>query len=388
MSNTQNALIKEIMKDVLDRAEIQGYILIDEILDLCTEQSNPALFKWVINLVEEQGVDIIGFENSEGEDKEINFPNSSDYQAALESIGTDDTIGLYLKEMSQVSLLTHAEEIMLSKRIEEGRIAARTMMVTVDEDPDPKIDLLESLIIDGEQAWEHLIKANTRLVVSIAKKYMGRGVNFLDLIQEGNLGLIRAVEKFDYKKGFRFSTYATWWIRQAITRCIADQARTIRIPVHMIDRLRQLYRVSFQMEQSLNRKPTSQELADEMGIEVQKIDWMKRVSWLPVSLDSPVGEDEESDFGMFVKDELTPSPQDETYQNMLRERIDEVLTSLPSREASILRLRFGLDSGHPYTLEEVGRKFSLTRERIRQIETMALRHLRTPKRSKRLKEYL
>jgi RNA polymerase primary sigma factor len=224
--------------------------------------------------------------------------------------------------------------------------------------------------------------------VAIAKRYIGRGVPFLDLIQEGNLGLIKAVEKFDYKRGFRFSTYATWWIRQSVTRSIADQGRTIRIPVHMIDRIRELYRVNQDLELTLGRKPLAKEIADEMHISVSKVQWMMRVSWLPLSLETPVGDEEESELGMFVEDQDTPSPMEVTYQTMMREKINEVLATLTPREARILRLRFGLDGTRPYTLEEVGLKFGLTRERIRQIEGKALRQLRHPHKARQLKEYL
>jgi len=237
-------------------------------------------------------------------------------------------------------------------------------------------------------AREHIIKANTRLVVSIAKRYMGRGVPFLDLIQEGNLGLMKAVEKYDVHKGFRFSTYATWWIRQTITRAIADQARTIRVPVHMCDRIRRTYKAIHDLEQRLGRVPTPEELAAELGLDPQKVQWILQVSWLPLSLESPVGDDEESELGMFIEDELTPTPMQSVYESMLKEKIDEVLGTLTAREARILRLRFGLDSGVPFTLEEVGEKFGLTRERIRQIEGKALRRLRHPRRARQLKEYL
>jgi RNA polymerase primary sigma factor len=309
-------------------------------------------------------------------------------RVGIEKIGSDDTVGLYLKEMSRVPLLSVEEEQSLAKRIETGKAAKMEI-----NDPDAKFSKerrreLRVLIRDGEQAWEHLIKANTRLVVSVAKKYMGRGVPFLDLIQEGNLGLIRAVEKFDYTRGFRFSTYATWWIRQAITRSIADQGRTIRIPVHMIDQIRELYKVSHSLEQKLGRKPFAQEIAEEMDVNVRKVQWMMRISWLPLSLERPVGDEEDSELGMFVEDDLTPSPMEVTYKSMLREKIDEVLNTLPPREARILRLRFGLDNGRAYTLEEVGQKFDLTRERIRQIEGKALRQLRHPHKARQLKDYL
>jgi RNA polymerase primary sigma factor len=306
----------------------------------------------------------------------------------LESVGTDDTVGLYLKEMSRVSLLSVEEELSLAKRIEAAR-DARTELSEKENEPDTdRQQELRATIKDGELAWEHLIKANTRLVVSVAKKYIGRGVPFLDLIQEGNLGLMKAVEKFDYTRGFRFSTYATWWIRQAITRSIADQGRTIRIPVHMIDRIRELYKVSHELEQNLGRKPFANEIAEVMKVNIRKVQWMMRISWLPLSLESPVGDEEDSELGMFVEDDQTPSPMEVTYKSMLRDKIDEVLNTLSPREARILRLRFGLDNGRSYTLEEVGQKFGLTRERIRQIEGKALRQLRHPHKARQLKDYL
>ena len=244
------------------------------------------------------------------------------------------------------------------------------------------------MIREGRSARAHLIKANTRLVVSIAKKYMGLGVPFLDLIQEGNLGLMKAVKKFDYTRGYRFSTYATWWIRQTITRAIADQGRTIRVPVHMSDRIRRLYKTARQLEQEHGREPTPEEIASEMNLEPQKVQWMLRVSWRPLSLEQPVGEDEESELGNFVEDEAAPTPAQSAYQSLLGEKIEEMLASLSPREARILRMRFGLFNGRGYTLEEVGQKYGLTRERIRQIEGKALRRLRHPGRSRQLREYL
>jgi RNA polymerase primary sigma factor len=242
-------------------------------------------------------------------------------------------------------------------------------------------------IQNGQSAREHLIKANTRLVVSIAKRYVGNGVPFLDLIQEGNLGLMRAVEKFEYRRGFRFSTYATWWIRQTITRALADQGRTIRVPVYLTDRIRKMYRTHHRLEQALGRPPSIEELAGVLEIEPDKVSWMFKVSCPPVSLESPVG-DEETELGMLVEDERSPSPAQIVYDQMLRERINQVLATLTPREARILRLRFGLDCDRPYTLEEVGQKFGLTRERIRQIEGKALRRLRHPHQARMLREYL
>jgi RNA polymerase primary sigma factor len=244
------------------------------------------------------------------------------------------------------------------------------------------------LVQDGIKAREHLLKANTRLVVSIAKRYVGHGVPFLDLIQEGNLGLIKAVEKYNVHKGFRFSTYATWWIRQTVTRAIADQARTIRVPVHMNDRIRKTFKATHSLEQRLGRLPTIEELASELDLDRQKVQWILQVSWLPLSLETPIGDEEDAELGMFIEDELTPTPIQFVHQSMLKEKIDEVLETIPAREARILRLRFGLDTGVPDTLEQVGDKFGLTRERIRQIEGKALRRLRHPRRARQLKEYL
>lgn len=306
----------------------------------------------------------------------------------LAAISSDDTVGLYLKEMARVPLLTLAEEVALAKRIELGKEAESKLSRSNGRKNSKKWVEFQEHIEDAVLAREHLIKANTRLVVSIAKKYMGRGVPFLDLIQEGNLGLMKAVEKFDYHRGYRFSTYATWWIRQTITRAIADQGRTIRVPVHMSDRIRRLYKVSHQLEQNMGRKATPEEIADVMEIDSRKVQWMMRVSWRPLSLETPVGEDEDSELGSFVEDEHTPTPTQSAYQHLLRDKIEDVLSTLSPREARILRLRFGLHNGRSYTLEEVGQKFGLTRERIRQIEGKALRRLRHPRRARQLRDYL
>jgi RNA polymerase primary sigma factor len=306
----------------------------------------------------------------------------------LSAISSDDTVGLYLKEMARVPLLSTEEEVDLAKRIERGNQAWSELRRSNGRTPVKRRTELRARVVDAKAARDHLIKANTRLVVSIAKKYMARGVPFLDLIQEGNLGLMKAVEKFDYRRGFRFSTYATWWIRQTITRSIADQGRTIRVPVHMSDRIRRLYKVARNLEQALGRKPTPEEIAEDLEMDPRKVQWMMRVSWRPLSLETPVGEDEDSELGAFVEDETTPTPTQSAYTNLLRDKIEEVLTTLSPREARILRLRFGLHNGRSYTLEEVGQKFGLTRERIRQIEGKALRRLRHPRRSRQLRDYL
>jgi len=302
-----------------------------------------------------------------------------------EDLTSSDTVGLYLKEMSRVPLLSVEDEICLAMRMEAGLEAQRKLKLARSRD---SVEALEAVVADGMEARDHLIKANTRLVVSIAKKYIGRGVHFLDLIQEGNLGLMKAVEKYDHRRGFRFSTYATWWIRQTITRAIADQSRTIRVPVHMTDRIRRVYRVARELEQQYGRRPSVEEIANAVGCDARKIQWMLRVSWQPLSLEQPVGEDEDSELGNFIESEDTPSPSDTVTRAALRARLEQLLGTLHPREARILRLRFGLANGQSYTLEEVGQKFGLTRERIRQIEGRALRRLRHPRRSRHLRDYV
>lgn len=305
--------------------------------------------------------------------------------STMTGIATSDTVGLYLREMAQVPLLSMEEEVELAMRIEAGEEAAEKLSDAPDS---PRRTEWQFLVSDGDDAREHLIKANTRLVVSIAKKYMSRGVPFLDLIQEGNLGLMKAVEKFDYKRGFRFSTYATWWIRQTITRAIADQGRTIRVPVHMSDRIRKMYRLMREIEQDKGRKATDKEIADAMDTTVQKVQWMQRVSYQPLSLEQPVGEEEDSELGSFIENEDEPTPAQATYHRLLAEKLETILDTLQDREARILRLRFGMEDGKSYTLEEVGERFGLTRERIRQIEGRAMRRLRHPRRSRQLRDYL
>jgi RNA polymerase primary sigma factor len=380
----------EILSMLLEKADIQGYLTTEDLMEFYPDVAKDAEhIEAVVSALRRHGVDILDNESDfDLIDPEASLP-SSDFESFsnLENISSDDTIGLYLKEMSRVPLLNLDEEMNIAKRIELGR-SSKIELESNHKDDTQRIEL-QNYVEDGIAAREHLIKANTRLVVSVAKRYMGRGVPFLDLIQEGNLGLMKAVEKFDYHRGFRFSTYATWWIRQTITRSIADQGRTIRVPVHMVDRIRQLYKLTHEMEQELGRAPTNDELAEKLEVPITKVEWMLRVSWLPLSLESPINDDEEdSELGQFVEDQLTPTPIQSAYAKLLREKIEEVLDTLPPREARILRLRFGLENGHNYTLEEVGEKFGLTRERIRQIESKALRRLRHPRRSRQLRDYL
>jgi RNA polymerase primary sigma factor len=304
----------------------------------------------------------------------------------LANIDTDDTIGLYLKEVGRVPLLNAIEEVELAQRIEHGRLA-REELARGNSSPRRRKDL-QYLIEDGWAAREHLITANSRLVISVAKKYMGRGVPFLDLIQEGNIGLIRAAKKFDYRRGHKFSTYATWWIRQAVTRAIADQGRTIRVPVHMGDQINKLLRVQHQLTQRLGRDPSVEELATALEVTPQKVENMIQVARRPLSLETPTDDEEDSVLGDFIQDEEVPAPDETATYNLLREHLDTVLDSLPPREVRILQLRYGLLDGQAYTLEEVGRKMGVTRERVRQIEAQALSRLRHPAIRRKLREYL
>jgi RNA polymerase primary sigma factor len=304
----------------------------------------------------------------------------------LDGIAADDTVSLYLKQMGQVPLLSAAEEVMLARQIEEGA-AARLRLHGKSLSGEDRVHLLKTVRV-GEIARTRLVEANTRLVVSVAKKYLGQGVPLLDLIQEGNIGLMKAVEKFDYHRGYKFSTYATWWIRQGITRALAQQSRLIRLPVHAGDQIRRIYRTMEQFEQEQGRRPTPEEVSEQTGIAVIKVERLLRISRYPVSLERPVGDDGDTEFGDFIEDEDSPAPTDVAYQRLLREALEEVMTALTPREARILRLRFGLKDGRYHTLEEVGEKFGLTRERIRQIEHQALDRLRHPHRSKQLRDYL
>jgi RNA polymerase primary sigma factor len=389
----------EALDSLLEKADLQGYLTTGDIMEVFPwDGEDDERLLELFGMLHRQGVEIVIEEDSEPEPDLSKLETSPmDFNSTpldnallpnLENISADDSVGLYLKEMSRVPLLTLTEEVNLAQRIERAKQSKARLSKMNGKGFGKNRRELESDIQDGILAREHLIKANTRLVVSVAKKYIGRGVAFLDLIQEGNLGLMKAVSKFEYQRGFRFSTYATWWIRQTITRSIADQSRTIRIPVHMTDRLRTMYKAAHRLEQCFGRPPTHEELCLEMGVGHDKLQWMLEVARIPVSLESPVGDEDDTELGMFVEDTITPSPSQTTYENMLHERVEQVLSTLSPREARILRLRFGLENGHPYTLEEVGHKFGLTRERIRQIEGKALRRLRHPCRARLLREYL
>jgi len=384
----------DVVGELLEKAEAQGYLTTDDILDLLPEaEETLEQLEEIFICLHEAGIEVYDdqiYTDAEGRQAPSvaagGYDTEDDETYDLSRISSDDTVGLYLREMARVPLLTIEEEVRLAKSLEAGR---RAQQILSNDGSNPAVrEGLELQIEEGLAARAHLIKANTRLVVSIAKKYMGRGVPFLDLIQEGNLGLMKAVEKFDYSRGYRFSTYATWWIRQTITRAIADQGRTIRVPVHMSDRIRRLYNTARQLEQEYGRRPTPEEIAAEMDVEPRKVQWMLKVSWRPLSLERPVGEDEDSELGSFIEDEATPTPTQSAYQHLLGEKVEEMLATLSPREARILRLRFGLLNGRSYTLEEVGQKFGLTRERIRQIEGKALRRLRHPRRSRQLRDYL
>ena len=384
---------------LLEKASLQGHITLEDLEEIIPRSgASVEKIEEMVSILNRQGVQVVFPEEvevfsanglSKEDEEESGLEMDEVVVAGVEKVASDDTVTLYLREMSKVPLLKKEQEVSLAKRYEAGRAAKEELIKQGSNNSPGKRKILEGITEDGLLAREHLIKANTRLVVSVAKRYNGRGVPFLDLIQEGNLGLMKAVEKFDHSRGFRFSTYATWWIRQMISRAIANQGRTIRVPVHMIDRIRVMYRHIHEMEQKLGREPTIEELAEALGLPKDKVGWMIRVSWLPLSLESPINDnEEESELGNFVEDRDTPTPSQKVYAKLLSEKIDDILDSLPYREARILRLRFGLENGRFYTLKEVGRKFGLTRERIRQIETKALRHLRHPHCSRQLKEYL
>lgn len=354
---------KTVIKDLLEQGKQKGSLSNQEILDAIGEiEFSPEQLEKLYDGLEAQGIEIIEDNSVDLSDIEIVASKSSSKgdEIAAERVAIDDPVKVYLKEIGRVPLLSPEEEIDLAIKIADGNTEAK----------------------------KRLCQANLRLVVSIAKRYLGRGMLFLDLIQEGNLGLLKAVDKFDYTKGYKFSTYATWWIRQAITRAIADQARTIRIPVHMVETINKLVRVSRQLVQELGREPTPEELAKELNMPVDKVREISKISQEPVSLETPIGEEEDSHLGDFIPDEDAPAPSEAASFVLLKEQLGAVLETLSEREAKVLRLRFGLDDGRARTLEEVGKEFDVTRERIRQIEAKALRKLRHPSRSKKLKDFL
>ena len=360
--NSAEAKVHDIIKKAKEKGKITYAELASELDDANTDQMDK-----VFDAFENLGVDIL-----KDDDVDLDEPDIEDLEAMdevkvedldisnMEGINIDDPVRMYLREIGRIPLLTYDEELELAKRVLAG----------------------------DEEAKQKLAESNLRLVVSIAKKYVGRGMLFLDLIQEGNMGLIKAVEKFDYTKGYKFSTYATWWIRQAITRAIADQARTIRIPVHMVETINKLIRTSRHLLQQLGREPTPEEIAKEMEISVEKVTEIQKIAQDPVSLETPIGEEEDSHLGDFIQDDDSPAPQDAAAYTLLREQLEEVMKTLTPREAKVLKLRFGLEDGKSRTLEEVGKEFQVTRERLRQIEAKALRKLRHPSRSKKLKDYM
>ncbi|MBQ7169995.1 MAG: RNA polymerase sigma factor RpoD [Synergistaceae bacterium] len=370
--DTSNAAAGEVsgtksgdaVADLLDEGSDRGYVTHDDIeRHLPVDTWDADTLDRIFTNLQEMGIDVvdkseIGKMPSQADTREEFIPTVDSEMGKLDDIPLTDPVRMYLREIGKVSLLTASEEVELAQRMENGDVEAK----------------------------KRLIDANLRLVVSIAKKYIGRGMLFLDLIQEGNLGLIRAVEKFDYRRGFKFSTYATWWIRQAITRAIADQARTIRVPVHMVETINKMVRVSRLLVQELGREPSDDEIAAKMGIEPSRVEEIRRISQLPVSLETPIGEEEDSQLGDFIEDHELPSPDEAAAGHLLHEQIEDMLSTLSDREREVLHFRFGLEDGHSYTLEEVGKKFNVTRERIRQIEAKALRKLRQP--SKKLKDFL
>ena len=365
---------------------------------------DPEKFEMVIDYLEQNGIDVLKISNDDDVDDDIILDEEDEVEvekidlSVPEGVSVEDPVRMYLKEIGKVPLLSADEEIELAQNMEDGAVAIEKINVlkgrldgaSEEENAEIKeeIKTLQRDVDKGADAKKRLAEANLRLVVSIAKRYVGRGMLFLDLIQEGNLGLIKAVEKFDYKKGYKFSTYATWWIRQAITRAIADQARTIRIPVHMVETINKLIRVSRQLLQELGREPSPEEIAKEMNMPVERVREILKISQEPVSLETPIGEEEDSHLGDFIQDDNVPVPADAAAFTLLKEQLEEVLGTLTEREQKVLTLRFGLEDGRARTLEEVGKEFNVTRERIRQIEAKALRKLRHPSRSRKLKDYL
>jgi RNA polymerase primary sigma factor len=379
----REAMVDEV-KDLVARGKEAGFLSSDDIgAALVAAELPPESTDVVLRLISDEGIEILESSDDELDDEPV--PVRVEEEAAKSP--TSDPVRMYLKEIGRVPLLTAEEEVDLAKRVEAGLFASEKLTTQVDIPASLYRDL-ELIERDGQFAKKRLIEANLRLVVSIAKRYVGRGMLFLDLIQEGNLGLIRAVEKFDYTKGYKFSTYATWWIRQAITRAIADQARTIRIPVHMVETINKLVRIQRQLLQDLGREPTPEEIGVEMELPPERVREIQKLSQEPVSLETPIGEEEDSNLGDFIEDSDAVVPLDAASFILLQEQLDSILHTLSDREKKVIQLRFGLVDGHPRTLEEVGKEFGVTRERIRQIESKTLSKLRHPSRSQKLRDYL
>ncbi|GIK65267.1 MAG: RNA polymerase sigma factor SigA [Chloroflexota bacterium] len=387
-----------MIQELMNRADRRGYVTFEDVLEVIeAEGEDVGAIEAVLDELDDLGIELRQDDNDavvadtvvdvdeEFEPEQIRDPEVGDINA----VSPDDPVGLYFRQMAQEPLLTADEEIELAKRIERGKELSEKLEKLGRHSFDPdKLAEMDALIFDGQSAREHLGRANTRLVVSIAKRYMGQGLPFPDLIQEGNVGLMRAVDKYDYKRGNRFSTYATWWIRQAITRALAQKTRTIRIPLHMTERIRQMYRTAQTLEQKLGRRPSPEEIATEMGMPAENVRSMMDASQHAIALERPVGDDGDSEFGDFIEDQDTPSPVESATQHLLQETIEEVLSELTPRQSHILRLRFGLGGGEPHTLEEIANKFGLSRERIRQLEKEALRRLRHPRLAHNLRDYL
>lgn len=401
------AKFREKLKSLLELGKKKRNILeYQEISDFFRDMNlDEEKMEKVLDFLEANKVDVLRISDGDDEDDDIILDDEDEVEvekidlSVPEGVSVEDPVRMYLKEIGKVPLLSADEEIELAQKREAGSVAVEKIPLLKErlaetgeeqekEEIQAEIKALQLDVDRGSDAKKRLAEANLRLVVSIAKRYVGRGMLFLDLIQEGNLGLIKAVEKFDYRKGYKFSTYATWWIRQAITRAIADQARTIRIPVHMVETINKLIRVSRQLLQELGREPTPEEIAEEMKMPVERVREILKISQEPVSLETPIGEEEDSHLGDFIKDDNVPVPADAATFTLLKEQLEEVLGTLTEREQKVLTLRFGLEDGRARTLEEVGKEFNVTRERIRQIEAKALRKLRHPSRSRKLKDYL
>jgi RNA polymerase primary sigma factor len=388
-----------VIQELINRADQRGYITFEDVLEVLDEDGDDVTtIESLLYELDELGIELrqeseAAIPLSMNDDVDLEFEPEEMLQdpgvGDINAVSADDPVGLYFRQMAQEPLLTAQEEIELAKRIEIGRKAEmRLTRPGVETKSSAWTAHMKRLILDGQAAREHLGRANTRLVVSIAKRYMGQGLPFPDLIQEGNVGLMRAVDKYDYNRGNRFSTYATWWIRQAITRALAQKTRTIRIPLHMTERIRQMYRTAQSLEQSLGRRPTPEEIAAAMNIPAEGVRGMMDASQHAIALERPVGDDGDSEFGDFIEDQESPSPVETATQHLLEETIEEVLSELTPRQSHILRLRFGLGGGEPHTLEEIANKFGLSRERIRQLEKEALRRLRHPRLAHNLRDYL